>query len=76
MSAFNAKRFEEFLRFAGNALDDACEELKKAEPGDIASPGQDYLLARIETALQIVESELPEMKQAQMYELLGSLNIG
>jgi hypothetical protein len=70
---FDAKRFEEFLRFAGNALDDACDELNKAKPGDIAAPGPDYLLAKIEIAMSIIESELPELKAANMLKVVDAM---
>jgi hypothetical protein len=61
---FDAKKFEELLRNAALCLDDASDMLDAAAPADIAPPGAGYLLARIHLALEIVEMELPEFKEA------------
>lgn len=66
MNTFSATRFEQYLQTAAAALDDAIDELNLSTPGDIASPGAEYLLAKLDVAQTLIEAELPSMKKAAL----------
>lgn len=70
---FTIHHFSTLLKSAASALDEACDLLQTASDQDVAAPGPKYLLARIETALQIIEAELPEFRDATVLSVLDSL---
>lgn len=65
------ERFIECLRAAQAGLAEACTIIDLSVDEEFAPPGKGYLLARIETALDIIEMELPECQSAIVAHIGG-----
>jgi hypothetical protein len=65
---------EALLRKAQEALQDAVDLVEASEDDSFEPPGRMYLVARLDTALDIVEMELPEFKAQMQLNLLKAIN--
>lgn len=62
------------LRAAQEALDQACNIIETMVAEDIGYPGKMYLQAKLDVALWLVESELPEFERAALLTLKDAIN--
>lgn len=60
--------FTQELRAAQGAIIRALDTVEDCPDDAIEYPGKGYLMARLETALDIIELELPEFRKAAMAE--------